>query len=81
MKGMLVQMAKGNLDNGLLFYNDLREKMDETVEKLKRLYGRAFETEGGRQEQLTHSTFVSANFCIYPVCCKHFGNYIIFGQY
>jgi hypothetical protein len=61
MKGILVQISKENLKNGELKFGDLAAKMKKTIAKLKKIYGKAFETEGGEPARLPESSFVSAN--------------------
>jgi hypothetical protein len=36
MRGILIQITKGNLDNGKLSLDDLNSKLEETISKLKK---------------------------------------------
>jgi hypothetical protein len=69
MQGILVQITKGNLENGKLKFRDLQSKVQTTIAKLKKEYGKAFETEGGESAIMEKPSLVSYNkkYCIFMI--------------
>jgi hypothetical protein len=46
MKGILIQIVKGNLENGKLLFLDLQSKLDKTIYTLREKYIQTFAEEG-----------------------------------
>jgi uncharacterized lipoprotein YajG len=61
MQGILVQITKGNLENGKMKFVDLQSKVQTTIGKLRKDYGKAFKTEGGEPANMEKSSLVSDN--------------------